>query len=376
MAPATARHPLLPLLANLTLSLAVCLATLTLADLVVGPHLFPSPLRAGDPNLPHDIHVPAEVIPPPRAIQLSGFYSVPGANLYGVPINALGYAGTPPPLPAVPGRMRVLTLGGSAFFNRNIADRLDSALGEADVLGGALQGHTTRASLLKFNALHQLGYEGENAFDVVFVYHAINDLWANHVPAAQFRADYSHLDPWYTRNALLDHSLLARKAYNSWVYPRTVGGGGRGYPAPADENGSAFASEPVFAANLRALVAAIRASGSTPVLLTFATYLPPDYSYEKFRAHALGYVNPEEYDQTPVEMWGSPAFVREGIRRHNAVIRAVARESGTTLLDIEAEFAGQPALFGDVCHLSEQGTARLVERLAAFLTPPAPATPH
>ena len=109
------------------------------------------------------------------------------------------------------------TLGGSALFNRRMTERLKERLARdaprpVEVLGAALRAHTTWSSVHKYRHLARYG------FDVVLIYHAINDLKANHVAREDFRPDYSQLGPWYRRGPLLDRSVVARLVHERLLY--------------------------------------------------------------------------------------------------------------------------------------------------------------
>lgn len=299
--------------------------------------------------------LPPRLPAPSRAAFLMGFVASPGRVLDGVRINALGFTGDEPALEKRAGALRVLTLGGSALFERRMSERLGAALRArtrrpVEVLGAALRVHNSRSSVLKLRHLAPYG------FDVVLIYHGINDLDANHVPLREFDADYAQLGPWYVRGPLLDRSVVLRLAYNRWLH--------RGTPVQAQ--GSGFASEASFRRNLVTLVTESRAAGAEPVLMTFAWSIPEGYSLDAFRAGRVGYNNPERIASTAVEVWGAPAYVREGLARHNLVVHAVAAEHDVALLDQERLMGHEPFWFGDVCHLSEPGTDRFVAFVADF----------
>ena len=192
------------------------------------------------------------------------------------------------------------------------------------------------------------------------IYHGINDLWANNVPPSGFKSDYAHMQPWYKRNALLDSSLIARYAYNSYykgtgVFPRE------------NINAANFASNAVLERNLRELVTLIRENGGVPILMSFAWHIPDNYSLEGFNNYTLGYNNPTHYDECPVELWGSTAYVREGLDLHNQTIRNLASETQTHLIDLDVYLSSNIENFGDVVHLSEIGTDRLVQAVGREL---------
>jgi lysophospholipase L1-like esterase len=291
----------------------------------------------------------------PRDAALLGFTAAPG-QVDDVAISAMGFAGDAIAREKPPGTVRVLTLGGSVLFDRRMTTRLKRALepvaaeagARLELVGAALRGHTTWASRHKWH--HWAG----RGFDVVLVYHGINDLFANHVAPEDFRDDYGHLGAWYVRGPVLDRSLAARIVFNRWLYrkPPVVHGGG---PDRSAE---------VFARNLEALVGAIRAAGATPVLSTFAWSIPPGYTHERFLAGELPYRNPEGYDPVPVALWGPVPWVAEGLARRNVAIHRLAAERGVPLLDAQRRMAGDPAWFGDVCHFGEAGTERFVAFVA------------
>jgi hypothetical protein len=294
----------------------------------------------------------------PRDMFLMGFAAKPESLIDDTPINAMGFTGDPINLAKSPATIRILTLGGSAMFNRRMAERLREGLTKVsrrpiEVLGAALRTHTTKASVIKYKILRKY------SFDFVLIYHGINDLWTNHVPIEDFRLDYSHLGPWYTRSLWLDHCLICRITYNQLFYRRPASYWVR-------ENLANFASEQTFHQNIAVLINAIRQDGSTPILMTFAWSVPSHYSYEAFQSHTVGYNNPTDYDSWPVENWGSPEYVREGLRKHNNHLHQLARIYNVLLIDQERLMGKDLKWFGDVCHFSEEGTDRFIENISEF----------
>ncbi|MEQ9449979.1 MAG: GDSL-type esterase/lipase family protein [Pseudomonadales bacterium] len=296
-----------------------------------------------------------------RDLALLGFYATPNSTVGDTPINADGFTGTElSALEASTEEINVLTLGGSTLFNRRMTERMLSNWQQMHganwtVTGGALRTHTTRASLIKYQEIFS-HYD----FDYVVIYHGVNDLWTNNVPAADFRTDYSHMQPWYKRNILLENSLVARYLYNGYyrgtgVFPRD------------NINAADFASNATFESNLQELIAAIRANGATPILMSFAWHIPENYSLDGFKAYEVGYNNPTHYDECPVELWGTTSYVRAGLNLHNQTLRKLARNTQTHLIDLDSYLSGNIENFGDVVHLSDIGTDRLVERVGREL---------
>lgn len=292
-----------------------------------------------------------------RDAYLMGWIGYPNNVIDDTPLNPLGLTGDVPECKSREGVVRVLTLGGSTFFNRRFTERLITALDEKsdqpfEVIGAAYRGHTTRSSVIKYDYLTE-----RFDFDFVIVYHAMNDTWANNVEPDDFSGDYTHLDAWYHRNWILDHSIMARDLYNRYLYrkPERV------------ESASAFRSAEVFEANLEKIVIKTVDDGAVPLLVTYATCVPPDYSLERFLKGEVSYNNPEQYDAQPIEGWGPRETVMEGIARHNRITIDVAQRHGLPLLDAAVIYGSDPIDFGDVAHFSETGTDRFIALLADFI---------
>lgn len=303
-----------------------------------------------------------------RDIALMGFASKPGSVIDEVHINRMGFTGDVISMKKDPGKIRVLTLGGSSMFNRHMTERIKRDLNivsdrPVEVLGAALQSHTSKSSLLKYRALSK--YQ----FDYVLLCHAANDIFVNNVDSISFRSDYSHMSPWYKRNFLLDNSLIARIIYNKLIWGRSIFGMEKVwyiYPKKEIENAMNFVSERLFEDNINIIVKEIKKSGAVPVLMTFAWSIPDNYSNEAFNKKLVGYNNPTDYDQHPVELFGAPEYVREGLRRHNAVLRDISAKQDCLLIDQENLIGKELHWFGDPFHLSEEGTEKFVGNITEF----------
>ncbi len=128
--------------------------------------------------------------------------------------------------------------------------------------------------------------------------------------------------------------------------------------------GSNIKSARTFRQNIEDIVRRAQQHGQTVHLATFASYIPKDYTYEKFRAGKLDYANP----RLPVEVWGRAADVRACISVHNQIIREIAAEySNVHLIDLESAIPHEGRFFDDACHLSPLGRERFFNALAAAL---------
>lgn len=131
---------------------------------------------------------------------------------------------------------------------------------------------------------------------------------------------------------------------------------------PAD---SMFATVPAerlaaFDRDLRRLVATVRASGATPVLITHANAFigTPAAGADRLRAWEKFY--PRASGSTLVDFDSAAA---ESIRR-------VAADSGVVLADAWREFHGLPseAMFADFSHFTDAGAARMAALLAPVVS--------
>ena len=269
--------------------------------------------------------------------------------------------------------VRVLFLGGSALHpswgnvEQELRERLTTELGRPVVVFNmAAIGHTSRDSLVKYRAI------AGKRFDLVVFYHGINDARANNVPPERFRADYSHY-AWYD-------SVKALRGYrgSSWsVLPATLrylivrakdAFGLADYltmDAPRAEwleHGADVKTAATFEANLRGVLETAHERNESLLVMTFATYVPADYSLQAFLQRKLDYT----LHLSPIEMWGTPANVAAAVARHNEIVRMIAASDSTVrFVDQAALMPRGRRYFNDVCHLTGDGSRTFVENMLA-----------
>lgn len=277
----------------------------------------------------------------------------------------------------------VLLLGGSAL------DRVYDSLADASagrtllpdrlrdivhrpvrVFNLAHPGMTTRDSLLKYRMLAEEGLH----FDLVVIYHAINDVRMNNIAAEKFRDDYTHsgfyrqfqrlrayrpLLPYFTLPYTLEYTaihVLSSRKFGVYL-PRHRPG------AEQLSHSAEIKTDRPFRRNVEEILNGARSRGEPVLLLTFAWYLPADYTAEKCRTGRLDYAPSPR--PSLVEMWGSIDGVVKGIQTHNDVIRRLAGEHPEILfVDADRLVPKRGEFFHDICHLSESGKVQLME---AFL---------
>ncbi len=297
------------------------------------------------------------------------------------------------------GHFDLLILAGSVFFDYygGPAMHLRTALEAQGTLNArvwnmAWPAHGSRDSLTKYRWL------GHKRFDAVLVYHGINELRANNVPADRFRPDYSHM-AWYAEvNRVAGRPLAASL---SWLaLPRLAGWTWAGVdqllrppvvavdgiPSPqAMADGGEIKTRASFTSNLQEIAALAQERGEPLLVSTFAYYLDPAYSKEALlhdqglsearvqprtarpldTARQLSYAAPLYADfAQPNEIWGRTEHLLAGLAAHNQAVRGLAEQMKLGLVDGEAAVPKSADQFIDLCHLAPAGVGSLTRALA------------
>jgi hypothetical protein len=265
----------------------------------------------------------------------------------------------------------ILLLGGSVL-NKDWGS-VEEALREQLAYNGhrnvrifnlATPAHTSRDSWLKYAAL------GEARFELVIFYHGINEVRANNAPPEIFREDYAHYS-WYeivnslasyhgTTSFALPHTLhylairirqtLTKDRYVPTHIPR------KDWVQYGQDPRSAVS----FKHNLGAILDLAARRGDRVLLMTFATYVPEDYSLEAFKEKRLDYGS----HWTPIEIWGAREHVLKTVAVHNEIVRSLAAQhEGVLFVDQARLMAGNPLYFNDPCHFTVVGSLKFVEYL-------------
>jgi hypothetical protein len=219
--------------------------------------------------------------------------------------------------------------------------------------------HTSRDSWLKYAAL------GEARFELVVFYDGINEARANNAPPEIFREDYSHYS-WYK----VVNTLAPYHGTTSFALPYTLRylAIGMQYPLTKDRYvpthtprkdwvhyGRDPRSAVSFKHNLGAILDLASRRGDRVLLMTFATYVPEDYSLEHLN---------------PLELWGAREHVLETVAVHNEIVRSLAAQhEGVLFVDQAHLMAGASRYFNDSCHFTVVGSLKFVEYLLMGLLP-------
>lgn len=230
----------------------------------------------------------------------------------------------------------------------------------------SMGGHNSRDSFYKYRRV------ADKKFDLVILYHGINDTRANNCPPEVFRADYSHYTWYRTVNA-----VERGPALGVFVFPLTwkIGfialqdklGWGKymqrnkvTYRDWVIHGGDIKSAEP-FRANMKGILDLARENETPVLMMTFCYYVAEGYTDEKYMNGKLDYAG----RFLPLEKyWGNPEHVTEGIEVHNAIVRELARgRDGVMLVDQRRDFPAEGRYFYDVCHLTTDGDLLFVDNM-------------
>lgn len=260
--------------------------------------------------------------------------------------------------------LQILLLGASVAEQTGpvLQERLSLACPvPVRVHNAAVSAHTTQDSLNKLGCLYEQGAQ----FDIIIVYHAINDVRMNCVAAEDFRDDYSHCG-WYASFNRKKHSgrMSVRETVSDSM-DRMIG---LGTPEAEDVAfGAEIKTGPAFRMHLEKIIEMAEQQETPVVLMSFATHFVPGYSRAALESGQLGYASGQYVLGT--EVWGHPDNVQKGVSVHNEVIRSVSADHPELpFIDMESELT-TIELFTDVCHLSPAGLERFGDVMVQQLVP-------
>lgn len=255
------------------------------------------------------------------------------------------------------GRLDVLLLGASVLeqVKDDLSDALKERYGDSvRVYNLAISAHTSRDSMQKYKRLL------DRHFDLVIIYHGINDSRMNCVAADLYRDDYSHCGWYATFEQKLKAGLVSVKTVFSKRNEDRIGNG------PPDEANLEYSKNvktgPAFERNLETVLKYAAAKKTPVILMTFATHLPEGYSRKAFEAGELDYGKGRH--QLAVEVWGTPRGVSAAVKTHNAAIRRLHQKyPANPFVDMNARIPKNGETFSDICHLTSAGCKRFVAEL-------------
>lgn len=270
----------------------------------------------------------------------------------------------------------ILLLGGSVLASgwSEIEDLLKEELinktgKKINIYNVSLQALTSLDSFYKYK------YMENKHFDLVVFYHGINETRANNCPPSIFKENYSHYS-WYriinsyerNRPILTFFSLpftinyiTIKLGYRLGVYkfvPRDV---------PRDswlECGALVKTKDSFKKNVTGIIKLSESRRQKLLLMSFAYYMPEDYTLEKFRKKQLDY----NMHVCRIEDWGLPQNVISGMEAHNKVIRQLTNQNvNVCYVDQHNLIPKNGKVFEDICHFTPKGAGIFVDNITTLI---------
>jgi len=262
----------------------------------------------------------------------------------------------------------ILFLGGSVLhpewgqIEQDMSEDLDTIASKSGhkkvrIFNLAFPSHTSRDSLLKYAALDKA------RFDLVIVYHGLNEVRANNVPPDLFRDTYDHYSWYQIVNVLSAYSdavfalpytlhyigLVLWQRLHSEDYVPTD------FPRP---EWTAYGKDPrsvlPFRHNIESILETASKRNDHVLLVTFALHIPKNYTLRKFWNRELDYAT--SILRLPVETWGEREHVAATVALHNDVIRKIAAtHPDVHLFDMARNLPKSHRCFDDPCHLTAEG---------------------
>lgn len=289
------------------------------------------------------------------------------------------------------GYFDVLLLGGSALDrihtalgkdSRVIQERLEKFFIKSGKPGKSVRifnlanpGLTTRDSLIKYRVLG----DAKKHFDLVIVYHGINDTRLNNCPPEKFKDDYTH-GGWYEQIRRMEAQVALLPFFTlpytiQYTVIHIMSSKKLHYYVPRHKqnpdwvaHGADIKTGRPFRRNMQEILDLAAARSEPVLMMTFAWYVPEDYSITKCKGGQLDYAPSPA--PSAVELWGSIEGVTKGLKVHNDIIRDLGDENEKMIfVDTERLIPRIGENFNDVCHLSAAGKKLwLQEILAAMKT--------
>jgi len=222
--------------------------------------------------------------------------------------------------------------------------------------------HTSLDSRIKYELL------AHHHYDLVVLYHGINELRFNNCPDSFFANDYAHIAHYPRVRALAGKASafsILPHAFQELTTPFQRSRLSKDTPGKEEwlAHGAHIKTADPFYRNYRAIVE-LAAQHNTPVIMpTFSYHVPADYSIERFEQKQLDY----DLHKCAIELWGKPEHVAQGITTHNEVIRSTWENNPETphvrVVSMHDSLPQNGRFFDDICHLTPTGAHAFVSIL-------------
>ena len=203
-------------------------------------------------------------------------------------------------------------------------------------------------------------------FDVVVNYGGINDSRFNNCPAEVFKEDYSHI-AWNNEiNCVLRHSEMnavltpffvdySFERIRQLVCKQNFILAHYSFAKDWWNFGNELKSLPCFKRNTATIAADCKQKKEELLLMSYAYYLPPNYSLDRFENRQLDYTFQPNSRET--EIWGKAQNVSSFLDSSNAAMKVIAETTRCNFFDMHKRIGTVHTSYADVCHFSSTGLA-------------------
>lgn len=224
----------------------------------------------------------------------------------------------------------------------------------------SMPAHTTRDSLLKYKLIEK------DKFDIVFIYHGINDVRMNNYPKRYYKNDYGHIQ-WYREVNLL--TMYPELKYYATRYTLNVAWNKLFHKSMDDyyenlEYGKDIKTNYAFYKNIDKIINIAKKREQKVLLGTYAYHQDKNYSKRSFELKKLNYSS----HKLPIEVWGKPENVNKNILKNNDIIKRLSELHNLETIDFNSKIPKNKKYFDDCCHLTNEGSvffAHLIENKLA-----------
>jgi len=280
-----------------------------------------------------------------------------------ISINSLGFRGPPVKQPKPTGTMRLAFLGASTTFCAEVsgeeltwpylvAQSLQDAIPDVNVdyVNAAVPGYTVGSSLQNLKTR-----VAPLAPDVIIIYHATNDLSRETRSLAIEQGIYEDGKAEET-SKLAEYSLLW------YLVEKNLKLNHLQRSAMTDKGRLVFSPEALgaqFRKELTSLVMEARKAAGIVALATFSYQMRSEQTPERQLAAAESalYYMP----------FMTPHGLIEAFTQYNEIIRDVARETGSVIIDGDTDIAADSEHFNDSVHFKDAGSVAMAKRVSKVL---------
>ncbi len=263
----------------------------------------------------------------------------------------------------------ILFLGGSVLhpiwgtIEEELKKKLISTYScKINIINLSRPSHTSLDSKIKYELLQNKQY------DIILLYHGINEVRFNNCPKSIFDNNYSHVEFYNKINAITNP--IAKFSILPYTFNtikigllNKFGNELLSVFKPKEEwlqYGSEIKTAKVFHKNYKTIVDIAKSNNTSVIIPSFAYYPPKGYSQSDLIKNKLD----SNKLISPIEIWGKKENVLGGIKAHNKTIENLFIENrqreNIFTIDMDSSLTKNNDNFNDICHFTSDGSVEFV----------------